>query len=1160
MDSLPPEIVSIISDFAADMVGRMLQAAYSKLKDAVTEPEHERDRRLAYEAATRAMLTELYRRLGGNRLAFETLQPYLEEFFAIDEVSNVLVAAALGNAAKLDIAWLKIRFEEHAPPDLLHGIRLDVEPLWQTFVSELEEQLLAIAGAGSIRDEVIIARVLDVQHSQEEQAQRFSVPPSSLIPLEKRHDLRPQPFTGRDTELTWLVDHLQAGQSVTLCAIGGMGKTALAVAALWQLAPNDTPPIGFPDGILFHDFYREPRTVQFYEHAVRAYGLDLHGDLMTLARASLVNRRALIVLDGVENAEDLPAVLSVISDQSVVLITTRIRSQTRGAVFELSSLGVEHAQALLQEVGGQRAEDEEAAKRICELVGYLPLAILLAGRYLAHRGANAVEFVEMLEVDGLAALTMGQRRLESIPILLDKSAAKLSKDALDALSTAGILAFSPFTRDMIALALEIESHAATATLGELVDYGLLLRPDNSYIVSHVLVYEYAHKTLPTSTVLLWRLAGLLHSRIESHIDDFKYLADLHPHIVTLIDTLVGQELWPAVEFLAESIDAFLELQGYWSDTLIVAQAGLAAAQDRGNRTNEGKWFRRLAQTYRVLGQSEKSIEYYEHALTIAWAIVDRRHEGSCLHGLGLTYCALGRDAEAIGFFKKALAIAQEFEDPGDEAAELGGLGLAYLHLRDPDKSISYTQKALTIAHERNDIRGQADYLGNLGIAYMQLDQIDSAIDCFERALAICEAIGYRRGKASHLASLGSAFLELGQIEKSLEYSERARVILEATGERRALGGLLANLGSTYVDLDQVETGVEYFNQALSISQETGDQRLESHILDRLGNAYMTTGQVQEAIRCSRKAVAVNHEIGDLHGKGRHLYILGSTHADLGQLDKAIPWYEQARALSRDIGDQHQEELVLISLGEVYSTMGQFENTIDCYEDGLNIARASGNRDKECTFLLGLGNAYLATLRIAKAFDCYKQVLTISRESGDRRNEGAALGSLGHIYSSVGWTKEAIRRFEAALNISREVGNSSDLGAALGNLACEHAKLDQMNVAIGYFSQAIEIANQDGNREAAGHHLNNLGMAYRAHGSTEEAIDSYERALKIYREIGNQHAVAFHFGNLAMSYKDLNQIEEAIENIQQAITILEEIRDPNIEQARLLLALLLDEKR
>jgi hypothetical protein len=76
------------------------------------------------------------------------------------------------------------------------------------------------------------------------------------IPLQRRP--RAEHFKGRDDILKDLLPMLQPGKAVTLCGLGGMGKTALAIEAAWKLAPENTPPASFPDGIIFYSFYGQP--------------------------------------------------------------------------------------------------------------------------------------------------------------------------------------------------------------------------------------------------------------------------------------------------------------------------------------------------------------------------------------------------------------------------------------------------------------------------------------------------------------------------------------------------------------------------------------------------------------------------------------------------------------------------------------------------------------------------------------------------------------------------------------------------------------------------------------------------------------------------------------------------------------------------------------
>jgi len=107
-------------------------------------------------------------------------------------------------------------------------------------------------------------------------------------------------------------------------------------------------------------------------------------------------------------------------------------------------------------------------------VGRLPLAVRLAGRYLAQTGESAAEYLEWLRETPLDALDHGQRRHESVRVLLEKSLAQVGKEAREVLAAVGLLALAPFDRAPIAVALDLAPNELRRPLRELVSYGLLL--------------------------------------------------------------------------------------------------------------------------------------------------------------------------------------------------------------------------------------------------------------------------------------------------------------------------------------------------------------------------------------------------------------------------------------------------------------------------------------------------------------------------------------------------------------------------------------------------------------------------------------------------------------------------------------------------------------
>ena len=70
----------------------------------------------------------------------------------------------------------------------------------------------------------------------------------------------------------------------------------------------------------------------------------------------------------------------------------------------------------------------------------------------------------------------------------------------------------------------------------------------------------------------------------------------------------------------------------------------------------------LGLAYSHMGQVEKAIEYYKHALVIAREIGNRRGEGTWLGNLGSAYSTLEQVEKAIEYYKHALVIGKEIKD------------------------------------------------------------------------------------------------------------------------------------------------------------------------------------------------------------------------------------------------------------------------------------------------------------------------------------------------------------------------------------------------------------------------------------------------------------------------------------------------------------------
>src|SRR6266478_2157710 len=219
---------------------------------------------------------------------------------------------------------------------------------------------------------------------------------------------RAEHFQDRVSERSWLLAHLQPGQIVTLCGPGGMGKTALVAEILWTLAPGDRPPASFPHGIVFHSFYGRPEAAVALEQLARTFGEDPLPTPAQAAQRALSGKQVLLVLDGVEEAENLEQVLTVCAS-CAVLVTSRRRSDAAdpALLLDLQRLPLEEAVTVVQAWQAQRQTNAAVIERICQLVGGLPLVLRLVGSYLALNPDDAEDYLAWLEEDVWQALDQG---------------------------------------------------------------------------------------------------------------------------------------------------------------------------------------------------------------------------------------------------------------------------------------------------------------------------------------------------------------------------------------------------------------------------------------------------------------------------------------------------------------------------------------------------------------------------------------------------------------------------------------------------------------------------------------------------------------------------------------------------------------------------------
>lgn len=343
-------------------------------------------------------------------------------------------------------------------------------------------------------------------------AGQFGASPPFMTP-----SLPPQGVFGRDDFLKQISQLMKLNQPemtnvppVALRGMGGIGKTTLAIA----LGRLNLIERFFPDGVLWVALGPNPTIRLQQDSWGRALGVDLQPERDEKAcRERLQNilhrRRVLLLIDDVWEVNH-GKYFTVAGPKCRTLITTRESPiahtlTTRQQTLSVNVLKPEDALALLRHMAPDAVvADEKNAMRLCERLEFLPLALTLAGRFLANETDVPTRMQRMVDelIERRASrlqLLQAEGRLGineddpvSLQAILGMSVERLDKNDQERFAMASVFGGEPLTWDIKAATFvwECSLEEAEDTTSRFIKRGLVAPRTQRYWM-HALLADYA---------------------------------------------------------------------------------------------------------------------------------------------------------------------------------------------------------------------------------------------------------------------------------------------------------------------------------------------------------------------------------------------------------------------------------------------------------------------------------------------------------------------------------------------------------------------------------------------------------------------------------------------------------------------------------------------
>ncbi|USX53106.1 AfsR/SARP family transcriptional regulator [Lentzea sp. HUAS12] len=627
-------------------------------------------------------------------------------------------------------------------------------------------------------------------------------------------------FTGREAELRRLCEP-GPQSTVVISAIEGMagvGKTKLAVRAAHRLVQR------YPDVQLWADLHgfdadelpAEPSAV--LEGFLRLLGVpgaqipESLEERAALYRDRLAGKRALVLLDNAAGEDQVRPLLPGGSSCMVLITSRRTLLQLDGVKSVLLDVFTPgEALALLSRIAGEdRVQaDREAAERIAELCGHLPIAVALAAKRLARRPQwTTRDLVAQLERGG----GLGVRGV------FDLSYQALPDHQRRLFRLLGLHPGEDVTAESAAALAGLTAHEAGDLLETLLDEHLLQQHTPSRYGLHDLLRAYAVEQVtaaepPPSRALARRrvLDWYVHTSWQSaqRLNPQRKLEiatpdpSVHPrtfadrdaallwcdteraNLVAAVREAAEHDLPEHSWSLAQCLWDFFNLRKHWADWIDTHGVALAAARSVGAREAEGRMLITLGIALREVRRHDEAIEHAQQAIAIFRALGDKARQEPALNNLGIAYMAQGRVDDALACYEQAAEIARELGNAHTEAVLLNNIGLLHADAGRFDLALARYLRALEIRQEIKDPYSEAILLNNIGEVHRGLLDFPQAVSYVDRALETFRAIGDLYGQAESLDNLGLALDGLGDRRGAEKCWLESVALFEELGEPKA---------------------------------------------------------------------------------------------------------------------------------------------------------------------------------------------------------------------------------------------------------------------------------------------------------------------------------------------------------------------------------------
>lgn len=633
-------------------------------------------------------------------------------------------------------------------------------------------------------------------------------------------------FTGRHEDSAWLDAQWaracsdRTGSLLVIAGTAGVGKTSFAIA--WAQARSQD----FPDGQLYADLggYSPQQSISTEDvlaEFLRGLGVAADriparlAERVALLRTVTHDRRVCVLLDNAVSAAQV-RVLAVTTPGCATLVTTRgsLTGLTMdGARFhQLDPWRAETGVAFIRRALGEErvAREPDAARRVAELCGGLPLALGVAAAKLAARPRWSIKrLADALTQDGerLELLEVGND--SAVMPALNGSYQVLSDELAHLYRALGRCPVLWFDTTMVAAVMNSTIEEAEDRLDALVDANLLEILDDRYRFHDLVGLHASH------CAEMYAQSQESDEALGRLLDFFLTAATAAEEMLTPSHRVLARDYRyePVAPVPFQGPDQALRWLDRQRHNLMatVRYCARRSMHDVVWQLVDAMW-----PMFQMLRYNEDRFEAQSLAVDAAKADGDESAEGSLLLSLAAALSSLDLRAEAVQRCSRAMTLYQKLGDSKGLAQACNGRAKIHTLLGEWDDAELLFKRALGLRERVGYLRGVALTYQGLGRVAAARGELDHADELLRKSHEGLLNEGDRYDAAWSQALRAQVIAERGETSRALQMLEEALTAVGNTGSVFGRAGLLEIDGRVRQRMGDDESAMARFSEAAEL--------------------------------------------------------------------------------------------------------------------------------------------------------------------------------------------------------------------------------------------------------------------------------------------------------------------------------------------------------